>query len=254
MVYRLREQGFSVRGFERGDGVGGTWYWNRYQGARFDSEIMYYSFSFLPDLEQEWPLAERYPGQPEILRYLEHVADRLDLRKDFTFGARVIDEAANLWTLRTEQGHTATARFVVTTVGCLSTANTPEFKGADKFTGRTLHTGAWPHEPVDLSGLRVGVIGTGASGIQAIPVIAAQAGHLTVFQRTAQFTIPAQNGPLDPQFAQLWKQNYPEWRRRGRESAAGIPYTASGASALDFPEPQRAGGPAPMIDLSKWIN
>ena len=139
MLYRLREQGFSVHGFERGDGVGGTWYWNRYPGARCDSEIMYYSFSFMPDLEQEWPLEERYPGQPEILRYLEHVADRLDLRQDFTFGARVIaveyDEAANLWTVRTEQGHTATARFVITAVGCLSTANVPEFTGADSFAG-----------------------------------------------------------------------------------------------------------------------
>ena len=129
MVYRLREQGFSVHGFERGDGVGGTWYWNRYPGARCDSEIMFYSFSFLTDLEQEWPLTERYPGQPDILRYLEEVADRLDLRKDFTFGAEVtaveFDEAANLWTLRTAQGHQATARYVVTAVGCLSTANQP---------------------------------------------------------------------------------------------------------------------------------
>jgi cyclohexanone monooxygenase len=243
MLYRLREQGFSVHGFEQGEGVGGTWYWNRYPGARCDSEIMYYSFSFMPDLEQEWPLEERYPGQPEILRYLEHVADRLDLRKDFTFGARVTaleyDEAANLWTLRTEQGHTATARYVVTAVGCLSTANMPEFRGADSFRGVTLHTGMWPREPVDFTGQRVGVIGTGASGIQAIPVIAGQAAHLTVFQRTAQFTIPAENGPLDPQFVGLWKQNYREWRRRGRESTGGIPYARSAVGALEVPEDER---------------
>jgi cation diffusion facilitator CzcD-associated flavoprotein CzcO len=243
MLYRLREQGFSVHGFERGSGVGGTWYWNRYPGARCDSEIMYYSFSFLPDLEQEWPLAERYPGQAEILRYLEHVADRLDLRKDFTFDARVTaieyDEAANLWRLRTERGQQAAARYVVAAVGCLSTANRPDFQGADSFAGLSLHTGDWPREPVDFTGKRVGIIGTGASGIQAIPVIAEQAAHLTVFQRTAQFTIPAENGPLDPQFARLWKQNYREWRRRGRESAGGIPYPRSERSALEVTDAER---------------
>ena len=259
MLYRLREQGFSVHGFEQGDGVGGTWYWNRYPGARCDSEIMYYSFSFMPDLEQEWPLEERYPGQPEILRYLEHVADRLDLRQDFTFGARVIaveyNEAENLWTLRTEQGHTATARFVITAVGCLSTANMPEFKGADSFAGLSLHTGMWPRKPVDFTGKRVGVIGTGASGIQAIPVIAEQAAELTVFQRTAQFTIPAENGPLDPQFVELWKQNYREWRRRGRESTGGIPYPRSTLSALEVPETSAGpstrppGAPAVLVHL-----
>jgi cyclohexanone monooxygenase len=243
MLHRLREQGLAVHGYEAGAGVGGTWYWNRYPGARCDSEIMYYSFSFLPELEQEWPLKERYPGQPEILRYLEHVADLLDLRKDFTFNARVdsvvYDEAANLWTIRTVDGTEATAKYVVTAVGCLSAANRPEFKGADSFQGLSLHTGAWPHEPVDLGGKRVGVIGTGASAIQAIPVIAEQAAHLTVFQRTAQFTIPAANGPLDQRFVDMWRQNYQEWRRRGRESAGGVPYPASTVSALDVSPEQR---------------
>jgi cation diffusion facilitator CzcD-associated flavoprotein CzcO len=243
MVYRLREQGFSVQGFERGDGVGGTWYWNRYPGARCDSEIMFYSFSFLPDLEQEWPLTERYPGQPDILRYLEEVASRLDLRKDFTFGAEVtaleFDEAAGRWTLRTAQGHQVTARYVVTAVGCLSTANQPRFPGAGSFHGLTLHTGNWPREPVDLSAQRVAVIGTGASGIQAIPVIAEQAAHLTVFQRTAQFTIPAENGPLDEQFVALWKQNYPEWRRRARHSPAGFAYNPSITSAFEVSAAER---------------
>jgi cyclohexanone monooxygenase len=204
---------------------------------------MFYSFSFLSDLEQEWPLTERYPGQPDILRYLDEVADRLDLRKDFTFGAEVTaveyDEAASLWTLRTAQGHQATARYVVTAVGCLSAANLPAFPGADSFGGLSLHTGNWPREPVDFTGKRVAVIGTGASGIQAIPVIAGQAAHLTVFQRTAQFTIPAENGPLDEQFVALWKQNYPEWRRRARHSAAGFPYTPSVTSALEVPEEER---------------
>jgi cyclohexanone monooxygenase len=243
MLYRLREQGFSVHGFERGGGVGGTWYWNRYPGSRCDSESMYYSYSFLRDLEQEWPLKDRYPDQPEILRYLEHVADRLDLRKDFTFDARVTaidwDEGAKLWRLRTEQGRTATARYVVTAVGCLSTANRPVFRGAHRFNGLSLHTAEWPREPVDFCGRRVGVIGTGSSGIQLIPVIAEQAAHLTVFQRTAQFTLPARNGPLDPQFVGLWKQNYREWRRRGSESSGGIPYAGSEVSALEVTEAQR---------------
>ena len=248
MVHRLRGHGFSVHGFERGDGVGGTWYWNRYPGARCDSEIMYYSFSFLPDLEQEWPLTERYPGQPDILRYLEEVASRLDLRPHFTFGANVTaieyDEAAGLWTLRTVdkntgQGQTATARYVVTAVGCLSAANQPAFPGADSFRGLSLHTGNWPREPVDFAGKRVAVIGTGSSGIQAIPVIAEQAGHLTVFQRTAQFSIPARNGPLDEDFVALWKANYPEWRRRARHSMAGFPFPASINSALEATQQQR---------------
>jgi cation diffusion facilitator CzcD-associated flavoprotein CzcO len=243
MLYRLRERGFNVHGFERGSGVGGTWYWNRYPGARCDSEIMFYSFSFLPDLEQEWPLKERYPGQPEILRYLNHVADRLDLRKDFTFDAKVTsleyDEDTQLWTLRTEQGHTAVTRNVVTAVGCLSAANRPSFKGVDSFAGLTLHTGDWPTEPVDLTGKRVGIIGTGASAIQAIPVIAAQAGHLTVFQRTAQFTIPAENGPLDEDFVSMIKANYREWRRRARASQGGFPVYASSVNALEVPEEER---------------
>lgn len=243
MVYKLRELGFAVHGLEAGAGPGGTWYWNRYPGARCDSEIMYYSFSFLPELEQEWPLLERYPEQPVILRYLERVTDLLDLRKDFTFETRVTglsyDEAENLWTARSETGDSWTARFVVTAVGCLSAANTPDIPGADTFAGRSLHTGAWPHDPVDLSGLRVGIIGTGASAIQAIPVIAKQAAHLTVFQRTAQFTIPAANGPLDPRFVELWKQNYPEWRRRAKLSRAGVPYTARDVSALEVSEEER---------------
>ena len=243
MVHKLRELGFSVHGFEAGEGVGGTWYWNRYPGARCDSESMYYSYSFLPELEQEWPLDERYPGQPVILKYLNLVADRLQLREYFTFNAKVVsaayDEDANTWTVRTEDGTEAHARYLVTAVGCLSTANKPVFPGADSFAGRSLHTGNWPHEPVDFTGLRVGVIGTGASGIQAIPVIAEQAGHLTVFQRTAQFTIPAANGPLNPEFAAMWKQNYQEWRRRGRHSRGGIPYPASVTSALEVSPAER---------------
>jgi cyclohexanone monooxygenase len=245
MVYRLREAGFTVHGFEAGDGVGGTWYWNRYPGARCDSETMYYSYSFLKDLEQEWPLEERYPGQPEILRYLNHVADRIDIRKDFTFRARVAsityDEAEERWTVATEGGRSVRCRWVVTAVGCLSDANVPEIMGADTFEGVQLHTGQWPHEPVDFSGKRVGVIGTGASGIQAIPVIAEQAEHLTVFQRTAQFSIPAANGPLSEDLAAMWKENYGEWRRRARFSRGGFPFPATHRTTVEMtPEEQSA--------------
>ncbi len=245
MVYRLREAGFTVHGFEAGDGVGGTWYWNRYPGARCDSETMYYSYSFLADVEQEWPLQERYPGQPEILRYLNHVADHMDVKKDFTFNARVsgiaFDDSDQTWTVRTEGGDSRRARWVITAVGCLSDANQPEIEGAESFQGVQLHTGHWPHEPVDFTGKRVGIVGTGASGIQAIPVIAEQAEHLTVFQRTAQFTIPAANGPLSEDMADMWKENYPEWRRRARFSRGGVPYPATDRTALEMtPDQQRA--------------
>ena len=243
MVYRLREAGFTVHGFEAGDDVGGTWYWNRYPGARCDSETMYYSYSFLKEVEQEWPLQERYPGQPVILQYLNHVADRIDIRKDFTFNARVssiaFDDETELWTVRTERGESRTARWVVTAVGCLSDANLPEIEGRESFEGRLLHTGQWPHEPVDFSGKRVGIIGTGASAIQAIPVIAETAGHLTVFQRTAQFTIPAANGPLDPEVERMWKENYDEWRRRGRFSRGGVPYPATDRTAMELSADER---------------
>jgi cation diffusion facilitator CzcD-associated flavoprotein CzcO len=243
MLYRLREMGLSTRVLEAGDGVGGTWYWNRYPGARCDSESMYYSYSFLPELEKEWPLEQRYPGQPEILRYLEHVADRLDLRKDITFNARVesvhYDEPGHRWVVRTSDGTELAATYCVTAVGCLSTANEPPFPGADTFAGESFHTGHWPHEPVDLEGKRVGIIGTGASGIQAIPVLAEHAAHLTVFQRTPQFSLPAGNGPLDPQFVDMWKTNYGEWRRRGKESAGGFPFPASDVTAMEVTEEER---------------
>jgi cyclohexanone monooxygenase len=245
MVHRLREMGLSVQGLEAGRGVGGTWYWNRYPGARCDSETMYYSYSFLPELEQEWPLRERYPGQPEILRYLNQVADRLDVRKEFLFDSRVasitFDEPTGRWTVSTTNGVSVSATYVVTAVGCLSAANTPALPGRDSFTGETYHTGQWPHEPVNFSGKRVGIIGTGASGIQAIPVIAAEADHLTVFQRTPQFTIPAKNGRLDPRFVDMWRANYREWRRRGAHSVGGYPFGATDRSALDAsPEERQA--------------
>jgi cyclohexanone monooxygenase len=243
MLHRLRGLGLSVRVFEQGDGVGGTWFWNRYPGARCDSESMYYSYSFDPDLEQEWQWTERYPGQPEILRYMNHVADRYDLRRDISFNTRVTstvyDESQNSWVITTSDGGEVTAKYCVTAVGCLSAANKPEFPGADEFEGDSYHTGDWPPTGVDFTGKRVGIIGTGASGIQSIPVIAEQAEHLTVFQRTPNFTIPAANRPLDPEFERQWKEDYREWRRKGRESMSGIPYPVSEASALDATDEER---------------
>ncbi len=243
MLHRLRQLGCSARVYERGDGVGGTWYWNRYPGARCDSESMYYSYSFMPDLEQEWHWTERYPGQAEVLDYLNHVADRLQLRDDIELSTEVVsatyDEAAARWVIRTAAGAVVSARYCITAVGCLSAANVPSFAGSETFAGPVYHTGAWPHEDPDFTGKRVAVIGTGASGIQAIPVIAEEAGHLTVFQRTPNFSIPAENRPMDPEFERAWKADYREWRRKGRESMAGIPYPRSEASVLEASEEER---------------
>jgi cation diffusion facilitator CzcD-associated flavoprotein CzcO len=204
---------------------------------------MYYSYSFSPELEQEWHWTERYPGQAEILRYLDHVADRFDLRRDIRFGCNVeqvaFDEMAQRWVLTIDGAEPVTATYCITAVGCLSAANRPALDGLDRFEGPIYHTGAWPHGGVDLAAKRVGIVGTGASGIQAIPVIAEEAAHLTVFQRTPNFTIPAQNRPLDPEVERRWKADYREWRRRARESRAGIPYPRSEASALDASEEER---------------
>ena len=244
MVYRLREAGFRVLGLEAGDGVGGTWYWNRYPGARCDSESMYYSFSFLPELEQEWPLEERYPTQPVILRYLQTVADRLDLLKDFTFGARVdsvrYDAPAGQWTVGAGELLTVTARYVITATGALSAANRPQFDGAGDFAGEQYSTASWPREPVPLAGRRVGLIGTGSSGVQVLPELARQARSVTVFQRSAQFVTPARQERLDPRMVALWKANYQEIRRRTRITAGGIPIPSPVRSALEMSAAERA--------------
>lgn len=243
MAYRLRESGFRVHGYEAGSDVGGVWYWNRYPGARCDSESLYYSYSFLEDIEQSWPIQERYPKQPEILRYLNHVADRIEIRKHFSFNTRVVslvfDDAANQWIVTTESGDVQRCRWVVTAIGCLSKPIEPTYVGEETFAGRLLYTSRWPHEPVDFGGQRVGVVGTGSSGIQIIPVVAQDAAHLTVFQRTAQFTLPAANTVLPPDFVSMWKKNYREWRRRGRESVAGAPSPSPCVSALDVSDEQR---------------
>jgi cyclohexanone monooxygenase len=229
MLHRLRGLGLSARVFEQGDGVGGTWYWNRYPGARCDVESMQYSYSFSDELQQEWDWSERYAPQPEIFKYANHVADRFDLRRDIQFSTRVesavFDENANRWSVTTSDGNTVTAQFVVLATGCLSNARMPDIKGLADFKGKVYHTGHWPHEPVDFTGLRVGVIGTGSSGIQSVPVIAEQASHLTVFQRTANFSIPARNAALAAEEREEFRSNYPEIRRFAREEARNGIYT-----------------------------
>jgi cyclohexanone monooxygenase len=229
MLHRLRGLGFSVRVYEQGSGVGGTWYWNRYPGARCDVESMQYSYSFSDELQQEWDWSERYAPQPEILKYANHVADKYNLRADIQFGARVdraaFDEDENIWSVATSDGKTVAAKFVVLATGCLSNARMPDIKGLGGFEGRVYHTGNWPLERIDFTDLRVGVIGTGSSAIQSIPVIAEQAKHLTVFQRTPNFSIPAHNAPLTAEERDAFRANYPEIRRFAREVARNGIYT-----------------------------
>ena len=238
MLHRLRGQGFSVRVYEQGGDVGGTWYWNRYPGARCDVESMQYSYSFSEELQQEWNWSERYAPQPEILKYANHVADRFKLRGDIKLNTRVdravFDEATNAWSVTTSDGNTVTAKQVVLATGCLSNARMPDIKGLSDFKGKVYHTGHWPHEPVDFTGLRVGVIGTGSSGIQSVPIIAEQASHLTVFQRTANFSIPARNAALTSEEREAFRAKYPEIRRFAREvSRNGIYTEVPDKGALD---------------------
>jgi len=229
MLHRLRGLGLSVRVYEQGGDVGGTWYWNRYPGARCDVESMQYSYSFSDELQQEWDWSERYAPQPEILKYANHVADRFKLRTDIALNTRVdraaFDESANSWSVTTSDGNTVTAKHVVLATGCLSNARMPDIKGLSDFKGKVYHTGHWPHERIDFTGLRVAVIGTGSSGIQSVPVIAEQASHLTVFQRTANFSIPAHNAALTPEEREAFRAKYPEIRRFAREEARNGIYT-----------------------------
>ena len=229
MLHKLRGRGLSVRVYEQGGDVGGTWYWNRYPGARCDVESMQYSYSFSDKLQQEWDWSERYAPQPEILRYANHVADRFDLRGDIQFNTcvdrAIFDESANSWSVATSDGRSVTAKYLVLATGCLSNARMPDIRGLADFKGKVYHTGHWPHEPVNFTGLRVGVIGTGSSGIQAVPVIAEQASHLTVFQRTANFSIPARNAALTAEEREAFRANYPEIRRFAREEARNGIYT-----------------------------
>jgi cation diffusion facilitator CzcD-associated flavoprotein CzcO len=244
LLHQLRDQlGLSVRVLEAGAGVGGTWYWNRYPGARCDSESYSYCYSFDPDLMQEWSWSQRYPEAAEIRKYLDHVADRFDLRRSISFDSRVtaasFDDSTNLWTIRTGAGESTTARFFITAVGCLSSANIPNIPGLERFQGQWYHTGRWPHEGVDFTGKRVGLIGTGSTGIQATPPIAEQAAHLTVFQRTANYSVPARNAPFTAEAQAAVKANYRAIREKMRSNINGHPYDIRKESALEVTEQER---------------
>ncbi|MFC9600507.1 flavin-containing monooxygenase [Peribacillus butanolivorans] len=238
MLYRLREAGFSVRTFEAAADVGGVWYANRYPGARCDSESIIYNYTFSDELLQEWTWTTRFPAQEEILRYLNFAADKLDLRRDIQFNTRVTsahyNEINKNWDIKLDDGTNLTATYFITGVGCLSASNIPNFKGLNSFEGEAYHTGRWPHEKVDFSNKRVGLIGTGSSGIQSIPVIAEEAGHLNVFQRTPAYSTPARNYPYDAEFIRQTKENYEEIRQQIRWSSMGYLHTTvNNRSALD---------------------
>ncbi|MGY1747317.1 flavin-containing monooxygenase [Blastococcus sp. SYSU D00695] len=243
LVHRLRSAGFSVRGFEAGGDVGGTWYWNRYPGARCDITTADYTFGFDPELEREWTWSEKYATQPEILRYLQFVADRYDLRRDFTFDTRVEaarwDDAAQLWRVTTSSGEEVVTRFHVMASGCLSVPKEPDIEGAGRFRGEVYSTGRWPHEGVDLTGKRVAVIGTGSSGIQSIPLIAEQAAQLTVFQRTPNFSVPAHNGPVPEYRAKQLRADRDAYREAARWSTIGVPGQVDEVSAVTASEEVR---------------
>lgn len=225
-LHKLRGMGMSVKVFEAGDGVGGTWYWNRYPGARCDVESMEYSYSFDPELEQQWVWPDKYSKQSDILKYANHVADRFDLRRDIQFETRiksaVFEQDSNQWVIETEHGEKATAQFCIMAVGNLSTPRVPDFKGIGNFKGDWYHSGLWPKEGVDFTGKRVGIIGTGSTGIQIIPQVAPQAKHLTVFQRTANYSLPARNGPLAEEVRAAHKKKYRELREQAYFTPFGI--------------------------------
>ena len=243
MLKRLRDElGLDARVYETGSGVGGAWYWNRYPGARCDSESFYYCYSFDEALWQEWEWSSKYPEQEEIRSYLNHVADRFNLKKDIQFNTRVVsahfDEVNNLWHVEMENGEKVSAPFFISAAGVLSSANVPDFKGLDSFKGDWYHTGNWPHEKVDFTGKRVGLIGTGSSGMQSTPVIASEADHLTVFQRTANFSTPARNAPYTPERREEIKASYKETWEKAHASHGGFPYEPTQASTAEYTDEQ----------------
>ena len=242
-LHKLRGKGLSVRVIEAAPELGGTWYYNRYPGARCDVESVDYCYSFSDDLEQEWNWSEKYATQAEILRYLNWVADRLDLRRDITLHTRVVsavlDESTLHWTVTTDGGEALTARFCLMATGPLSAAMTPNFTGLDTFAGEVYHTARWPYDPVDFTGKRVAVIGTGSSGIQSIPIIAEQAAHLYVFQRTPNFSIPAGNRRLSDQELAEIKAGYPERRRLSWRSSGGSPHITAPKPTLEYTPAER---------------
>lgn len=244
MLYRLREIGLRTVVLERGDGVGGTWYWNRYPGARCDVESMQYSYQFSDALQQDWVWSERYAAQPEILRYANHVADRFDLRRDILFNrgvtSAVYDDEQGAWSIETDSGDCFVATFCIMATGCLSSTNKPAIDGLDRFQGDVFHTGLWPKHDVNFRGRRVAVIGTGSSAIQSIPVIAKDAAELIVFQRTPNYAVPANNRPLDPDDQRAVKADYATLRTRAKTTRNGIDFPIPTKSALEVSKQERA--------------
>ncbi len=238
-LYRLRQLGMSVRVFEAGGDVGGTWYWNRYPGARFDSESYSYGYSFSQELLDEWEWSEHFSAQPETLRYLNFVADKFDLRKDIEFNRRVtkfaFDDAGNCWTIEIDGVAVARARFLITALGPLSAPTMPNIAGTGSFQGEAFHTGTWPHEPVDFTGKRVAVIGTGATAVQLIPEVAKTAGHLTIFQRTPNYCVPLHNAPIDDETQRRIKASYAEIFEKCANSHGGFIHTVDRRNALEVP-------------------
>ncbi len=243
LLYRLRKAGFSTRVFERGGGVGGTWYWNRYPGARCDVESLQYSYSFDEQLQQDWHWPEKFSAQPDILAYANYVADRFDLKKDIEFNVEVkgswFDENSNRWKITTTTEEEINSQYFIMATGCISTTQIPNIKGLSDYIGNTFHTGDWPHEEVDFSGQSIAVIGTGSSGIQSIPVLAKQAKKLTVFQRTPNYSIPSQNEPMTKKYERSWKDVYSERRKEMRYSAHGSLKDLNDVPALSVDEDQR---------------
>lgn len=242
-LYRLREAGLAVRVFERGSDVGGVWHWNRYPGARFDSESYTYCYSFSPELLEEWDWRERFAAQPEVLGYLTHVANRFDLRQHITFGASVVsahyDGNDDTWRIETDQGDRLRARYLVTAVGALSAHQLPDLDGMETFAGASCHTARWPREGLELAGQRAGVIGTGATGVQVIQTIAPEVAHLTVFQRTPTYCIPQRNGSIDPAEMSDIKRRYPELFARCRETFGGFIHAFDPRSGLEVSAEER---------------
>ena len=242
--YKFRQLGLTAFGFEAAPEVGGTWFWNRYPGARCDVESLDYAYSFSPELLAEWKWSERFATQPEILRYVNYVADRFDLRRDYAFDTKVIaatfDDAANQWVVTTDRGDVVRCRYLLSAVGGLSLPKAPEIEGLDEFEGRWVQTGCWPRDAVDAVGKRVAVIGTGSSGIQSIPLLAEQASHLTVFQRTPNFSVPAHNGLIDPDYEAKVRADYVEHHKRNRMTKGGVPPRINtGKSAMEVSEDER---------------
>ena len=242
-LYRLRELGFSARVLERGSQIGGTWYWNRYPGARCDVESLQYSYSFSDEVQQEWHWTERFASQPEILRYIDFVAEKFDLKRDIELNAgvksAVFDETRERWTVTTEDGRQMDCRYVIFATGVLSVPVEPSIPGLDAFQGKVYRTSKWPEAAVDFAGRRVAVVGTGSSGIQVVPAVAQQAERLFVLQRTPNYSVPGYNAPMDPDFERDWKANYREHRQQAAATRNNNLFRPGTAAGRDTPPEER---------------